>query len=107
MQRNRKIVCPDVFAECEKRVVPSQIFDCRFYAFVDLDLFNTGVALDIKNAIGNEQVVVEFLRATNVQDGVRISIELPDFFQRHTGSWSAGQVACAIRPMIFEIKLAR
>jgi hypothetical protein len=107
MKRHRKILGPDVFAECEKRVVPPQIFDCRFHTFVDLDLLNAGVALDVKNAIGNEQVVVEFLRATNVQDCVRIAIELPNFLQRHAGSWSVGQVARAIRPAIFEIKLAR
>ena len=49
-----KIFRPDVFAECKKRVMPPQIFDCRFHAFVDLDLLNAGVALDVKNAIGNE-----------------------------------------------------
>src|SRR6266550_4006448 len=107
MQWNRKIACPDVFAECEKRVMSPQIFDCRFHAFVDLDLFNTGVALDVKNAVGNEQVVVEFLGATDVQDCVRIAIQLPDLFQRHAGSWSSRQVPRAICPAIFEIKLAR
>jgi len=53
--------------------MPLQIFDCRLYAFVDLDLFNTGVALDVENAIGNEQIVIELLRAANVQDCVRKS----------------------------------
>ena len=70
-------------------------------------MLNAGVALDVKNAIGNEQVVVEFLGATDVQDCVRIAIQLPDFFQRHAGSWSSRQVPRAIRPAIFEIKLAR
>src|SRR5881227_1642789 len=107
MQWHWKISGPDVFAECEKRVMPPQIVDCRFHALVDLDLLNAGVALDVKNAIGNEQVVVELLRATNVQDRVRIAIKLPDFLQRHAGSWSARQVARAVRPSIFEIKLAR
>src|SRR5206468_3853369 len=100
MQRNWKIVCSYVFAECEKRVMPLQIFDCRLYAFIDLDLFNAGIALDVKNAIGNEQVVVEFLGATDVQDCICIAIELPDFFQRHAGSWSSRQVPRAIRPAI-------
>ncbi len=81
MQRNRKILCPDVFAECEKRVMPPQIFDCRFHAFVDLDLFNAGIALDVKNAVGNKQIVIELLRAANVQDGVSFAIQLPDSFQ--------------------------
>src|SRR6266496_2321838 len=57
---------PNVFAKGKKRAMPSQIFDCGFYFLVDLDLLNTGVALDIKNAIGNEQVVIKFLRAANI-----------------------------------------
>jgi len=80
MEWHRELFGADVFAECEKRVMPPQIFDCRFHAFVDLDLFNAGVALDVKNTIRNEQIVVEFLRAANVQDRVGIAIELPDFF---------------------------
>ena len=60
--------------------MPPEIFDRRFHPLVDLDLFNTRVALDVKNAIGNKQVVVEFLRAANIQDGISVSIELPDFF---------------------------
>ena len=57
-----------------------QIIDCRSYAFVDLDLLNPGIALDVKDAIRNEQVVVELLRAANIQDGVGVPIKLPDFF---------------------------
>ena len=34
--------------------MPPEIFDCRFHAFVDLDLLNAGVALDVQNAIGNK-----------------------------------------------------
>ncbi len=58
----------------------SQIIDRRSYALIDLDLFNARIALDVKNAIGSEQIVVEFLRAADVQDGVRFSIELSDSF---------------------------
>src|ERR1051325_6245538 len=84
-----------------------QILDCRFHAFVDLDLLNAGVAFDVKNAIRSEQIVIELLRATNVQDGVGIPIELPDFFQREAGGWSARQVACAIGPATLEFEFAR
>src|SRR5262249_34160498 len=107
MQWHRKIPGPDVFAKREERVVPSQIFDCGFHTFVDLDLLDAGVALDVKNAIGSEQVVVEFLRAADVQDRVRIAIEFTDFFQRDSGSRSSWQVARAIGPPIFELKIAR
>ena len=34
--------------------MPSQILDCRFYALVDLDLLDARVALDVKDAIGNQ-----------------------------------------------------
>ncbi len=34
--------------------MPPQIFDCRFHALVDLDLLDARVALDVKDAIGNE-----------------------------------------------------
>ena len=74
MQRNGKIFGPDIFAECKKCAMPPQIFDCRFHIFIDLDLLNTRVALDVENAIGNEQIVIELLRATDVQDCVRIAI---------------------------------
>jgi len=43
-------------------------------------LLNAGIALDVQNSIGNEQVVVEFLCAANIQDRVRVAIDLPDFF---------------------------
>ena len=87
--------------------MPPQIFDCRFHAFVDLDLLNAGVALDVKNAIGNEQIVIELLRAANIQDCVGVAIKLPDFFQRDAGSWITWQVTRAIRPAIFEIEVPR
>ena len=69
-----------------------QIINCRSYTFVDLDLFNAGIALDVKDAIGNEQVLVEFLRAANVQDRIGIPIELTNFFQRQAGCWVFRQI---------------
>ena len=55
-----------------------QILNCRFHAFIDLDLLDAGIALDVQNAIGNEQIVVEFLCAADVQDRVRFAIKLPN-----------------------------
>ena len=107
MQRNGKIVCADVFAKRKQRAMPSQIFDGRFYSLVDFDLFDAGIALDVKNAIGNEQVVIKFLRAANIQNRISLAIKLPDFFQRQTDSWRVGQIARAKRPAIFEIEVAR
>ena len=79
VRRHRKSFCADVFAESKKRVMAAQIIDGRSDAFVDLDLLNPGIALDVKNAIAYQQVVVEFLGAANVQDGVGVAIKLTDF----------------------------
>ena len=80
MRRDGKHFCADILTKCEQRAMPPQILDCRFYAIVDLDLLNAGIALDVKDSIRNEQVVIEFLRAANVQDRVGLAIEPPDSF---------------------------
>ena len=49
--------------------------------------FNARIALDVKNAIGNEQIVIEFLCAANVQDRIGVAIELPDSRQGEPGRW--------------------
>jgi hypothetical protein len=54
VRRNWKTFRADVFAKCEERPMPPQIIDRRFYALVDLDLFNARITLDVKNAIGTE-----------------------------------------------------
>ena len=56
-----------------------QIIDCRLNSLIDLDLFNTWIALDIKNAIARQQIVVEFLRAADVQNGIGRFIKLTNF----------------------------
>lgn len=71
--------------------MPPQIFDCRFYFLVDLDLLNAGVALDVKNAIGNEQVVIKFLRPTNVQDCIGLAIQLLNFLNGRPAVGFAGK----------------
>jgi len=67
--------------------MPPQICDCRFYALVDLDLLNARVALDVKNAIGNQQVVIKFLRPANVQDCICLAIQLLDFLKWQADGW--------------------
>ena len=56
-------------------MVASQILDRRFYPLIDLDLLDARIAFDVENAIACEQVVVEFLRAADVQNGVGFAIE--------------------------------
>jgi hypothetical protein len=63
-----------VFAKGEEGMMSSQILNCRFHALIDLDLLDAGIALDVQNAIGNEEIVVEFLCAADVQDGVRFAV---------------------------------
>src|SRR5206468_234496 len=91
----------------EQRAMPPQILDCGFYTFVDLDLLNAGIAFDVKDTIGHEQVIVEFLRPADIQNRVGFAIELPDFFQGQTDSGVAWQIARAKRPAIRKVKIAR
>jgi len=65
--------------------MPAQVVDCRSYAFIDLDLFDAWIALDINDSIALEQIVVELLRAANIEDGVSVAIKLTDFFKRQPG----------------------
>src|SRR6202043_3769850 len=51
VNRHRKFLRADIFAEREKRVMTAEVVDCRSYAFVDLNLFNPRIAFDINNAI--------------------------------------------------------
>src|SRR5204862_4546029 len=68
MGGNRETFSPDVFAEAEQRVVALQILDRGFVALVDFDLFYSGIALDVDDAIAREQVGIEFLGAADVED---------------------------------------
>ena len=70
-------------------------------------MLHARIALDVKNAIAHEQIVVEFLRAADIQDRVGFAIELPDFFQRQAGGRITRQIARAKGPAIFEIEFAR
>ncbi len=54
MQRHRESFRSDIFTECKKCAMPPQVLDCRFHAFVDLDLLDAGVALDVQDAVGNK-----------------------------------------------------
>ena len=107
MSRNRKGIAADILPESEKRMVAAKIFDGRFYPLIDFDLFHAGVAFDVKNAIAREQVVVELLRAADIQDGIGVAIKLADFLKRKAGGWVAGEIARAETPAALEIELRR
>jgi len=66
----------DVFTKSEEATMSPQILLCRFHALIDLDLLDAGIALDVQNAIGNKEVIVEFLCAADIQDRVRFAIKL-------------------------------
>ena len=80
MQRDGKFFRADVFTKRKQRAVPAEIIDCRSSAVIDLDLFDAWIALDINDAVTGEQVVVEFLRAADVEDRVGFAVEVADFF---------------------------
>src|SRR5207302_203254 len=68
----------------------------------DLDLLDSGIAFDVKNAIAREKVCVEFLSAANIQDGVGFAVELADFFQRQSSGRVARQITRAKTPAVPE-----
>src|SRR5437899_939845 len=82
VRRHRKTFGADIFTEGKKCVMTLQIIDCRSYAPVDFDLLNTGIALDVKKAFTGKKVLVQFLRAANIQDRIGFAIKLTDLFQR-------------------------
>ena len=66
-----------------------QVIDRRADSFVDFDLLHARVALDVKNVVALEQIVVEFLGAADVKDRVRLEIKLPDFRQAEVRRWDS------------------
>src|SRR5688572_23671112 len=105
MSGDRTRVGCDILAEAEEGMVPPEIFEGRFVTLVDLDLFKAGIALDVENAVVREQVGIEFLGATNVEDGVGFSIKLTDAGERKPGGGIAGEVAGAKAPAPLEAEL--
>ena len=79
MNWDRKFFRPDIFAKSKERVMSPQIIDCGLDTLVNLYLFNTWIALDIKNAIARQQIVVEFLRATDILNRIGRFIMLANF----------------------------
>ena len=107
VERHRELGRADVLAKSEERVVLLQVIDGGLLALVDLDLLDAGIALDIEDAVALEQVLVEFLRAADVQDGIGLPVELDDALLRQPGALVRGQVARAIGPAAFKPKFAR
>ncbi len=79
MKRYREFFGTDVFAKSEKRVVSPEIINRGTLALIDFDLLHARVAFDVENAIAREQVVIEFLRAADIQDRISFAVKLPDF----------------------------
>ena len=75
------------------------------FIFVDFDLLHTGIALDINNAFARKQVLVELVRAANVQDRVSLTVELDDFVLRQSSAWRVGQIPRAKTPAPLEAEL--
>lgn len=107
MQGHRKSFGANVFSKSEKRAVLAQVVDGRTNSFVDLDLFDAGITLDIEDAVTLEQVIVEFLGSANIKDRVGFPVKLLNFQQAQTGGRLLGEVAGAITPTMFEAELIR
>ena len=92
MGRHRESIAADIFSEGEKRVMAPQIFDRRLHALIDLDLLHSRIAFDIQDAIAREQVVIEFLGAANVKDGVSLAVECANSLERKTSGRVPGEI---------------
>src|SRR6478672_4098266 len=107
MQGHRELLGANAFSKSEKRAVFAQVLDGRTNSFVDLDLFDAGITLDIKDAVTLEQVIIEFLGSANVKDRVGFPVKLLNFQEAQTGGRLLGEVAGAITPAMFEAELIR
>src|SRR5205807_10157475 len=79
VDRDRKLFRPDVFSKSKQCVMPPEIVDCRLNTLIDFYLFNAWIALDIKNSITREYIVIELLRATDIQNRIDRLIKLTNF----------------------------
>ena len=84
----------------------SQVFDGGFVSLIDLDLLYARIALDLKEAIAFSQVVVQFLRAANIENGIGIAIELANFLQTKPGGRGVWKEARTKTPALLESKFA-
>ena len=57
-----------------------EVVDGGLNSLIDFDLFHTWIALDIKNAIARKQIVVKFLSAADVENGIGRFIKLTNRF---------------------------
>ena len=91
----------------KRAMMLTQIIDRRSGALIDLDLLDARVALDVKNALASQQIVIEFLGAADIEDRVRLAVKLLDFRQADSSCWMLGQIARAEAPAPLESELAR
>ena len=56
-----------------------EIVYCRLNTLIDLYLFNAWIALDVKNSIARQQIIIELLRATDIQNRIGGFIKLTNF----------------------------
>src|SRR5205807_5538988 len=77
---------------------------CRLNTLIDLYLFNAWIALDVKNSIARQQIIIELLRATDMQNRIGRFIKLTNFPEGQTYGPEFRQITCAKRPAILEIK---
>ena len=56
----------------------AQIIDGRSLALIDFDLLHTRITLDVEKPVAAPQVVVEFLRAADIENGVGFAVKLAD-----------------------------
>src|SRR6266567_2301146 len=81
-----------------------EIVYCRLNTLIDLYLFNAWIALDVKNSIARQQIIIELLRATDIQNRIGRFIKLTNFPEGQTYGPEFRQITCAKRPAILKTK---
>ena len=102
VQRHRELRLSDTLAEREARAVPREELGGGFVALVHLDLFDGGVAFDVHDPVAAQQVVVQFVRATEVEQGVAFFVEIIEEGAAEAGGFLGRFVARAEGPAVFE-----
>ena len=107
VQRHGKLRLADALAESEASAVPAQKFGRGSIARVHLDLLDGRVAFHVNDALATQQIVVEFMRAANVEQGVGPGVQIVEEPAGKASGFVRRFVARRERPAVFKTELRR
>ncbi len=81
-----------------------EIIDRRLRALIDLDLLHARIALDVENRVTLAQIIIELLGAADVENGVRLDVELLNLGQAQARRRFLREITRAEGPAMLEPK---